>query len=103
MHVITHARIIEAMHKWPQAETALDGWYRIIKANDPKDFAEMKQLFPAVDKVGKFHVFDIGGNKIRLIAVVMYQAKRVYKSHIKVIHKNKTVELMRKTKAIIVR
>ncbi|MFH4054578.1 type II toxin-antitoxin system HigB family toxin, partial [Acinetobacter baumannii] len=24
MHVITHARIIEAMHKWPQAETALD-------------------------------------------------------------------------------
>ena len=78
MHVITHTRIIEAMQKWPQAETALDGWYRTIKANDPKDFAEMKQLFPAVDKVGKFHVFDIGGNKIRLIAVVMYQAKRVY-------------------------
>lgn len=78
MHVITHTRIIEAMQKWPQAETALDGWYRIIKANDPKDFAEMKHLFPEVDKVGKFHVFDIGGNKIRLIAVVMYQAKRVY-------------------------
>ncbi|WP_151707530.1 type II toxin-antitoxin system HigB family toxin [Acinetobacter sp. TUM15064] len=78
MHVITHTRIIEAMQKWPQAETALDGWYRTIKANDPKDFAEMKHLFPEVDKVGKFHVFDIGGNKIRLIAVVMYQAKRVY-------------------------
>lgn len=45
MHVITHTRIIEAMQKWPQAETALDGWYRTIKANDPKDFAEMKHLF----------------------------------------------------------
>ena len=78
MHVITHARIIEAKNKWPQAETALDGWYRIMKANNPKDFAEMKLLFPAVDKVGKLHLFDIGGNKIRLIAVVMYQAKRVY-------------------------
>ena len=78
MHVITRARIIEAKNNWPQAETALDGWYRIMKANDPKDFAEMKLLFPAVDKVGKLHVFDIGGNKIRLIAVVMYQAKRVY-------------------------
>ena len=53
MHVITHARIIEAIQKWPQAETALDGWYRTIKANDPKDFAEMKHLFPEVDKVGK--------------------------------------------------
>lgn len=82
MHVITHARILEAMQKWPHAETALDGWYRIIKANDPKDFADMKRLFLAVDKVGKFHVFDIGGNKIRLIAVVMYQAKRVYICHV---------------------
>lgn len=82
MHVITHARIVEASQKWPQAETALDGWYRLIKANDPKDFAEMKHYFPAVDKVGKFHVFDIGGNKIRLIAVVMYQAKRVYIRHV---------------------
>jgi mRNA interferase HigB len=78
MHVITHSRIIEAAKRWPQAKTALDGWYRLMKANEPSDFASMKQLFPAVDKVGKFHVFDIGGNKIRLIAVVMYQAKRVY-------------------------
>ena len=44
MHVITHTRIIEAMQKWPQAETALDGWYRTIKANDPKDFAEMNGI-----------------------------------------------------------
>lgn len=78
MHIITHARIVDAIAQWPQAATALDGWYRIMKANEPDDFASMKQLFPAVDKVGRFHVFDIGGNKIRLIAVVMYQAKRVY-------------------------
>jgi mRNA interferase HigB len=36
-----------------------------MKANDPKDFAEMKQPFPAVGKVGTLHVFDIGGNKIQ--------------------------------------
>ncbi len=56
MHVITHARIIEAMQKWPEAETApwLD---RIIKANDPKDFAQMKQLFPAVDKSRKVSMY----------------------------------------------
>lgn len=71
MHVITHARILEATEKWLQAATALDGWYRIIKANDPKDFAEMERYFSAVDKAGKFHVFDIGGNKIRLNAVVI--------------------------------
>lgn len=82
MHVISHSKVLEAIKKYPQAETALDGWYRVIKANDLKDFSNTKRLFPAVDKVGKFHVFDIGGNKIRLIAVVMYQAKRVYIRHI---------------------
>lgn len=82
MHIITYSRIIEAIQKWPQSESALDGWYRVMKANNPSDFAEMKSLFPAVDKVAKFHVFDIGGNKIRLIAVVMYGAKRVYIRHI---------------------
>lgn len=82
MHIITHSRILDAIERWPQAASALDGWYRLMKANEPTDFSSMKQLFPAVDKVGKFHVFDIGGNKIRLIAVVMYQAKRVYIRHV---------------------
>lgn len=38
----------------------------------------MKALFPAVDLVGRFHVFDIGGNKIRLIAGVSYSTQQVY-------------------------
>lgn len=67
MHVITHARIIEAIQKWPQAETALDGWYRTIKANDPKDFAEMKQLFPAVDKVGSSMYSILAGTRSDLL------------------------------------
>lgn len=38
----------------------------------------MKAMFPATDKVGSLHVFDIGGNKLRLIAVVQYKAQRLY-------------------------
>ncbi|MCO6058479.1 type II toxin-antitoxin system HigB family toxin [Pseudomonas sp. MOB-449] len=45
---------------------------------NPKDFAELKQTFPAVDKVGDKHVFDIGGNKLRLITVEDYQFKKVF-------------------------
>lgn len=60
--MINHARILEATQKRIKTETALDGWHRMIKANHPKDFTEMKRLFPAVDKLRKFHVFDIGSN-----------------------------------------
>nr|WP_276570283.1 type II toxin-antitoxin system HigB family toxin [Thiocystis minor] len=51
---------------------------RLAKAYAPQDFAEMKRLFPAVDKVGPLHVFDIGGHKLRLIAVVQYRAQKLY-------------------------
>lgn len=78
MHVITQKRILEAKQKWPQAASALDAWYRLMKSSEPGSFAEMKALFPATDKVGRQHVFDIGGNKIRLIAVVHYRFRKVY-------------------------
>lgn len=78
MHIITQKRIWEAMRTWPQSSTALESWFRIMKVSEPKDFAAMKAIFPATDKVGRHHIFDIGGNKIRLIAIVHYRAKRVY-------------------------
>jgi mRNA interferase HigB len=62
--------------------TALDQWYRVIKRNAPKDFAAMKAMFPATDEVGEFHVFDIGGNKLRLIASVQYRMQHVYIKHL---------------------
>ncbi|NWF06126.1 type II toxin-antitoxin system HigB family toxin [Pseudomonas salomonii] len=78
MRVISEKRIWETKEKWPRSATALDQWYRLMRRNTPKDFAAMKATFPATDKVGEFHVFDIGGNKLRLIASVEYRAQRVY-------------------------
>ena len=82
MHVITQKCIWEAKAKWPHAATALDAWYRLIKVSAPEDFVEMKELFPATDKVGAQHVFDIGGNKLRLIAIVQYRAQTLFIQHV---------------------
>ncbi|NWA00398.1 type II toxin-antitoxin system HigB family toxin [Pseudomonas gingeri] len=78
MRVITEKRIWEAKGRWPDSASALDAWYRRIKNCHPAHFAAMKAMFPATDKVGDFHVFDIGGNKLRLIAVVHYTVRRLY-------------------------
>jgi len=78
MHVITQKRIWEAKSKWPQSANALDAWYRLMSRLTPKDFSQMKQAFPGVDKVGNKHVFDIGGNKLRLIAIVDYHYRKVF-------------------------
>lgn len=82
MHVITGKRIREAKSKWPMAAKALDYWFQLAKESKPLDFAEMRDLFPAVDVVGDFHVFDIGGNKLRLIAFVRYRSQKLYIRHV---------------------
>ncbi|MDQ3200856.1 MAG: type II toxin-antitoxin system HigB family toxin [Pseudomonadota bacterium] len=78
MRVFTAKRIWDAKGKWPNTAAALDQWYRLVKRNNPCDFAAMKSLFSSTDKVGEFHVFDIGGNKLRLIAFVRYRSQKLY-------------------------
>ena len=82
MRVFSEKRIWDAKEKWPQVASALDQWYRMVKRVKPSDFAAMKSSFPATDKVGEFHVFDIGGNKLRLIAYVRYQQQKIYIKHV---------------------
>jgi mRNA interferase HigB len=82
MHIISQKRIVEAKQKFPFAKTALDGWYRLAKANDFQNHAELKAVFGTVDKVGHFFVFDIGENKYRLIAIIHFNRKKIYIRHI---------------------
>jgi mRNA interferase HigB len=60
----------------------LDHWYRLTKRGKPSGFAAMRAIFPAVDKVGELHVFDVGGNKLRLTAFVRYRKQKLYIKHV---------------------
>lgn len=57
-------------------------WYAIMSKTDFRSFAELKPVFSSVDKVWKFTVFDVGGNKFRLIAAIHYNRKKVYIRHV---------------------
>jgi len=39
---------------------------------------DIRAVFPTADKVGKLIVFNIGGNKYRLIAAIHYNRKWIY-------------------------
>ena len=78
MHVITHSRIVEAQTRHRDCASALDYWYRLMKHGRYTTFAELKAVFGSVDKVGPFYVFDIGGNKLRLIAAIHFNTGRVF-------------------------
>jgi mRNA interferase HigB len=82
MRIITRKRLLEFAKKHPDCDTALESWYRIVKHTKFQSFAELKQAFPTADKVGKLTVFNIGGNKARLIAAIHYNTSMVYVRHI---------------------
>lgn len=61
------------------AEQPLRAWVHTVKAADWAKPTDVKQMFRSADIPGNGRVvFDIGGNKYRLVAAVHYRGKRIY-------------------------
>lgn len=78
MHIITRKKILDFAERYPECSTALDGWFRIVKCAEFKNFAELRSIFSNADQVGKLTVFNIGGNKARLIAAIHYNRQKLF-------------------------
>ncbi len=78
MHIVTRKRFNEFAEKHPDAKAALQHWYRNAKSKDFKSFVDLRETFPSADQVGKLTVFNIGGNKVRLIAAIHYNRRTIY-------------------------
>ncbi len=78
MHIITRKRLNEFVAKYPDTKSALSRWYKSMKSGSFKSFAELRGQFPSADQVGNLTVFNIGGNKVRLIAAIHYNRQKLY-------------------------
>ncbi|MBI5386233.1 MAG: type II toxin-antitoxin system HigB family toxin [Verrucomicrobia bacterium] len=78
MHIITRKRLNEFAEKHPTAKSGLAHWYRTLKKNNCANFAELRSVFPHADQVKGLTVFNVGGNKVRLIAAIHYNRRKVY-------------------------
>ncbi|HKY29356.1 MAG TPA: type II toxin-antitoxin system HigB family toxin [Pyrinomonadaceae bacterium] len=78
MHVITRKRLNDFAAYQPESRVSLNRWYQLIKRANARSLSELKQTFPSADQVGKYTVFNLGGNKYRLIAAIHYNRQKVY-------------------------
>lgn len=78
MHIITKTRLVEFWTGHPNAESPLKEWYRIVSKTDFADFNELKATFRSADYVAPYTVFNIGGNKYRLIVKMEYSYRSAY-------------------------
>jgi mRNA interferase HigB len=78
MHVISRKRLNEFAEKHPDAKASLAHWFGLMKRGVFSNFVELRSAFPSADQVDKLTVFNIGGNKVRLIAAIHYNRRRIY-------------------------
>src|SRR5437899_3433147 len=68
--------------KTPGCKSSLARWYAIMRKSRFLNFVQLRETFPHADQVGKFTVFNIGGNKVRLVAAVHYNRSKIYIRHV---------------------
>ena len=78
MHVISKKRLIEFWTRHPDSRKPLVAWLKIVRTSRYRSWHELKATFPRADRVEGRVVFDIGGNKYRLIAVIHFNRFKVY-------------------------
>ena len=79
MVVISKTMIHDFIAVHPKAEGPLIRWYLMVKSADWSGFNALKKDFGSADAVGNdLYVFDVGGNKFRVIARIHFNVRTVY-------------------------
>jgi mRNA interferase HigB len=78
MRIIKRGALEQFWQTPPGREGNLEAWYGVVRKATWKTPAEMKQVYHNADLVGRRTVFNIAGNKYRLIARVDYSTQRVF-------------------------
>jgi len=82
VHIITRKRLMEFSRIHPDARGPLNAWFTIVRKTDYASFVNLRMTFPSADQVGRFTVFNIEGNKFRLIAAIHYNRQKMYIRHV---------------------
>jgi mRNA interferase HigB len=78
MHIITKTRLVDFWSKHPDSQPSLSSWYKRVRLATWENFNDLRSVFSSADSVANLTVFNVGGNKYRLIALVDYQYQKVF-------------------------
>ena len=81
MRIVSHRKLVEfySSEGHGDAQAALERWYDTAERAQWKNLSDIKVDVPATDYVGNQHyVFNIRGNKYRLIVVVKFTIGHIF-------------------------
>jgi len=82
IHIISKKKLRDFWAQHPRAKLTLEAWYQIARTAEWENFADVRTTFKAADVVDRFVVFNIGGNKYRLIAAIHFNRGKLFVRHV---------------------
>ncbi|MEZ4608095.1 MAG: type II toxin-antitoxin system HigB family toxin [Deinococcales bacterium] len=70
------------MAKVSDSQHSLMRWFQVVSRQSFTSFAELRAVFPNADQVNDLTIFNIAGNKYRLIASIHFNRGKIYIRHI---------------------
>jgi mRNA interferase HigB len=83
MRIITRKRLREFAERYPDVAEPLEKWEQLVREAEWESLQDVRRLFRHADGAtvaseNTVTVFNIGGNKYRLIVAIHYNTQRVY-------------------------
>jgi len=73
MNLINRKVLERFKNKHAQSFKPLAAWESIVSQSNYRSFSDLRKTFPSADYVPHYTVFNIGGNKYRLITEIDYE------------------------------
>jgi mRNA interferase HigB len=82
MRVVSNRTLLTFSADHRDAEAPLQAWRKAMESGNFSSFAALRTCFRSVDRVGPYYVFDIGGNKYRVIAAIHFNRQMLFVRHV---------------------
>ncbi|MEM9117152.1 MAG: type II toxin-antitoxin system HigB family toxin [Cyanobacteria bacterium P01_D01_bin.6] len=78
MHVISIRKLRDDAASHVDSTQAIAAWYTVARKARWKNLEEVKAIYRDAEAVGNFTVFNIKGNKYRLIVGIDYESQTIF-------------------------
>jgi mRNA interferase HigB len=78
MHLISIRNLRLDSSRYSDTQTVIEEWYKVVKSAAWQNLEEVKQIYRDTEAVGNFTVFNIKGNRYRLIVDINYVNQTIY-------------------------
>jgi mRNA interferase HigB len=78
VRVISRRRLVEFWAAHADAESSLKTWFAVARKAKWQRLVDVQRTFASADAVGDFTVFNIKGNRYRLIAKIEYRLQIIF-------------------------